>query len=64
MSRPASEAAGLYDQIIRQNCRTLKTPFEVPKNVSGEPWQICRALTHQTRRRSLAVPSFVYATKS
>jgi DNA replication protein DnaC len=26
MSRPASEASGLVDQIIRQNCRMLKTP--------------------------------------
>ena len=26
MSRPDGEAAGLRDQIIRQNCRTLKTP--------------------------------------
>ncbi len=26
MSRPAGEASGLFDQIIRQNCRMLKTP--------------------------------------
>src|SRR3954465_735500 len=26
MTVPLGEAAGLHDQVIRQNCRTLKTP--------------------------------------